>query len=61
MARGICQRCTDNKKPRNVFFLGLVFLYPLPLHDKDRLEKWLKNMKGYSWVNNKFSSCIVPI
>ncbi|XP_035575566.1 LOW QUALITY PROTEIN: THAP domain-containing protein 5-like [Canis lupus familiaris] len=28
--------------------------YPFPLHGKERLEKWLKNMKRDSWVPRKY-------
>ncbi|NXX64912.1 THAP5 protein, partial [Spizella passerina] len=27
--------------------------YPFPLHDKERLEKWLRNMKRDSWTPSK--------
>ncbi|NWS08590.1 THAP5 protein, partial [Motacilla alba] len=27
--------------------------YPFPLHDKERLEKWLQNMKRSSWTPSK--------
>ncbi|NXA79342.1 THAP5 protein, partial [Thryothorus ludovicianus] len=27
--------------------------YPFPLHDKERLEKWLRNMKRGSWTPSK--------
>ncbi|KAJ7423163.1 THAP domain-containing protein 5 [Pitangus sulphuratus] len=27
--------------------------YPFPLHDKERLEKWLRNMKRDSWIPSK--------
>ncbi|NXN78371.1 THAP5 protein, partial [Bombycilla garrulus] len=27
--------------------------YPFPLHDKERLEKWLQNMKRNSWTPSK--------
>uniref|UniRef100_A0A8D2B3B8 THAP domain-containing protein 5 n=1 Tax=Sciurus vulgaris TaxID=55149 RepID=A0A8D2B3B8_SCIVU len=30
------------------------FNFRFPLHDKERLEKWLKNMKRDSWVPSKY-------
>ena len=32
----------------------LFFNFRFPLHDKERLEKWLKNMKRDSWVPSKY-------
>lgn len=31
-----------------------LFNFRFPLHDKERLEKWLKNMKRDSWMPSKY-------
>lgn len=36
------------------FFLLFFLNSRFPLHDKERLEKWLKNMKRDSWVPSKY-------
>ncbi|NXH27723.1 THAP5 protein, partial [Myiagra hebetior] len=38
------QSARDQRKPS---------FYPFPLHDKERLEKWLRNMKRDSWTPSK--------
>uniref|UniRef100_A0A2I3HJ16 THAP domain-containing protein 5 n=1 Tax=Nomascus leucogenys TaxID=61853 RepID=A0A2I3HJ16_NOMLE len=45
--------CCKNRRGRNNKDRKLSF-YPFPLHDKERLEKWLKNMKQDSRVPSKY-------
>ncbi|XP_004702641.1 THAP domain-containing protein 5 [Echinops telfairi] len=47
-AVGCKNRRGRNNKDRKLSF------YPFPLHDKERLEKWLRNMKRDSWVPSKY-------
>ncbi|XP_074124391.1 THAP domain-containing protein 5 [Sminthopsis crassicaudata] len=42
-----------NRRGRNNKDRKLSF-YPFPLHDKERLEKWLRNMKRDTWVPSKY-------
>ncbi|XP_004602149.2 THAP domain-containing protein 5 isoform X1 [Sorex araneus] len=42
-----------NRRGRNNTDRKLSF-YPFPLHDKERLKKWLRNMKRDSWVPSKY-------
>ncbi|XP_002712086.2 THAP domain-containing protein 5 [Oryctolagus cuniculus] len=53
MPRYCAAVCCKNRRGRNDKDRKLSF-YPFPLHDKDRLEKWLKNMKRDSWVPSKY-------
>jgi hypothetical protein len=48
---GTCQNC---KNTQNFSFSFFVCDFRFPLHDKERLEKWLKNMKRDSWVPSKY-------
>lgn len=43
-------QCWNCKRIAKFFFFNFRF----PLHDKERLEKWLKNMKRDSWVPSKY-------
>ncbi|XP_008571858.1 PREDICTED: THAP domain-containing protein 5 isoform X1 [Galeopterus variegatus] len=53
MPRYCAATCCKNRRGRNNKDRKLSF-YPFPLHDKERLEKWLKNMKRDSWVPSKY-------
>nr|XP_020745630.1 THAP domain-containing protein 5 isoform X3 [Odocoileus virginianus texanus] len=53
MPRYCAAICCKNRRGRNNKERKLSF-YPFPLHDKERLEKWLKNMKRDSWVPSKY-------
>uniref|UniRef100_A0A8D1YXU1 THAP domain-containing protein 5 n=1 Tax=Sus scrofa TaxID=9823 RepID=A0A8D1YXU1_PIG len=53
MPRYCAAICCKNRRGRNNTDRKLSF-YPFPLHDKERLEKWLKNMKRDSWVPSKY-------
>ncbi|XP_048195739.1 THAP domain-containing protein 5 isoform X1 [Perognathus longimembris pacificus] len=53
MPRYCAAICCKNRRGRNNKDRKLSF-YPFPLHDKERLEKWLKNMKRDSWVPSKY-------
>ncbi|XP_012879449.1 PREDICTED: THAP domain-containing protein 5 isoform X1 [Dipodomys ordii] len=53
MPRYCAAICCKNRRGRNNKGRKLSF-YPFPLHDKERLEKWLKNMKRESWVPSKY-------
>ncbi|XP_022359141.1 THAP domain-containing protein 5 [Enhydra lutris kenyoni] len=53
MPRYCAAICCKNRRGRNSKDRKLSF-YPFPLHDKERLEKWLKNMKRDSWVPSKY-------
>ncbi|XP_077023888.1 THAP domain-containing protein 5 [Tamandua tetradactyla] len=53
MPRYCAAICCKNRRGRNDKDRKLSF-YPFPLHDKERLEKWLKNMKRDSWVPSKY-------
>ncbi|XP_077631574.1 THAP domain-containing protein 5-like [Crocuta crocuta] len=53
MPRYCAAICCQNRRGRNSKDRKLSF-YPFPLHDKERLEKWLKNMKRDSWVPSKY-------
>ncbi|XP_004742006.1 THAP domain-containing protein 5 [Mustela nigripes] len=53
MPRYCAAVCCKNRRGRNSKDRKLSF-YPFPLHDKERLEKWLKNMKRDSWVPSKY-------
>ncbi|XP_006201965.1 THAP domain-containing protein 5 isoform X1 [Vicugna pacos] len=53
MPRYCAAICCKNRRGRNNRDRKLSF-YPFPLHDKERLEKWLKNMKRDSWVPSKY-------
>ncbi|KAM6152153.1 THAP domain-containing protein 5 [Erethizon dorsatum] len=53
MPRYCAATCCKNRRGRNSKDRKLSF-YPFPLHDKERLEKWLKNMKRDSWVPSKY-------
>lgn len=44
---GIWQNCKNIAK-------FSFFNFRFPLHDKERLEKWLKNMKRDSWIPSKY-------
>lgn len=46
----------DSDKIFKIYNKVLIFFFNFrfPLHDKDRLEKWLKNMKRDSWVPSKY-------
>lgn len=39
---------------KNIVKFFFIFIFRFPLHDKERLEKWLKNMKRDSWVPSKY-------
>ncbi|XP_054427339.1 THAP domain-containing protein 5 [Pteronotus mesoamericanus] len=53
MPRYCAAICCKNRRGRNNKDRKLSF-YPFPLHDKERLEKWLKNMKRDSWMPSKY-------
>ncbi|XP_039718703.1 THAP domain-containing protein 5 [Pteropus medius] len=53
MPRYCAAICCKNRRGRNNKDRKLSF-YPFPLHDKERLQKWLKNMKRDSWVPSKY-------
>ncbi|XP_036309615.1 THAP domain-containing protein 5 isoform X2 [Pipistrellus kuhlii] len=53
MPRYCAAICCKNRRGRNHKDRKLSF-YPFPLHDKERLEKWLKNMKRDSWMPSKY-------
>ncbi|KAF7467965.1 THAP domain-containing protein 5 [Marmota monax] len=53
MPRYCAAICCKNRRGPNNKDRKLSF-YPFPLHDKERLEKWLKNMKRDSWVPSKY-------
>ncbi|XP_037011917.2 THAP domain-containing protein 5 [Artibeus jamaicensis] len=53
MPRYCAAICCKNRRGRNIKDRKLSF-YPFPLHDKERLEKWLKNMKRDSWMPSKY-------
>ncbi|XP_006882703.1 PREDICTED: THAP domain-containing protein 5 [Elephantulus edwardii] len=53
MPRYCAAICCKNRRGRNNKDRKLSF-YPFPLHDKERLGKWLKNMKRDSWVPSKY-------
>ncbi|XP_015484127.1 THAP domain-containing protein 5 isoform X1 [Parus major] len=45
-------RC-KNRGGQNAKDQRKLSFYPFPLHDKERLEKWLRNMKRDSWTPSK--------
>ncbi|CAK6434759.1 unnamed protein product [Pipistrellus nathusii] len=53
MPRYCAAVCCKNRRGRSNKDRKLSF-YPFPLHDKERLEKWLKNMKRDSWMPSKY-------
>ncbi|KAM8770357.1 THAP domain-containing protein 5 [Rhynchonycteris naso] len=53
MPRYCAAVCCKNRRGRNNQDRKLSF-YPFPLHDRERLEKWLKNMKRDSWMPSKY-------
>nr|XP_055170679.1 LOW QUALITY PROTEIN: THAP domain-containing protein 5 [Nyctereutes procyonoides] len=54
MPRYCAAICCKNRRGRNSKDKRKLSFYPFPLHDKERLEKWLKNMKRDSWVPSKY-------
>ncbi|XP_028929885.1 THAP domain-containing protein 5 isoform X1 [Ornithorhynchus anatinus] len=53
MPRYCAAFCCKNRRGRGGAERRLSF-YPFPLHDKERLEKWLRNMKRDAWVPSKY-------
>ncbi|XP_027538051.1 THAP domain-containing protein 5 isoform X1 [Neopelma chrysocephalum] len=53
MPRYCAATCCKNRGGQSARDQRKLSFYPFPLHDKERLEKWLRNMKRDSWTPSK--------
>nr|XP_060641917.1 THAP domain-containing protein 5 [Anolis sagrei ordinatus] len=53
MPRYCAAACCRNRAGQSARDQRRLSFYPFPLHDKERLEKWLRNMKRDSWTPSK--------
>ncbi|XP_042301056.1 THAP domain-containing protein 5 [Sceloporus undulatus] len=53
MPRYCAATCCRNRAGQSARDQRRLSFYPFPLHDKERLEKWLRNMKRDSWTPSK--------
>ncbi|XP_038243267.1 THAP domain-containing protein 5 isoform X1 [Dermochelys coriacea] len=53
MPRYCAASCCKNRGGQNARDQRKLSFYPFPLHDKERLEKWLRNMKRDTWTPSK--------
>ncbi|NWU66232.1 THAP5 protein, partial [Pterocles burchelli] len=53
MPRYCAASCCKNRGGQSARDQRKLSFYPFPLHDKERLEKWLRNMKRDSWTPSK--------
>ncbi|XP_003215346.1 THAP domain-containing protein 5 isoform X1 [Anolis carolinensis] len=53
MPRYCAAACCRNRAGQSARDQRRLSFYPFPLHDKERLEKWLRNMKCDSWTPSK--------
>ncbi|XP_061478543.1 THAP domain-containing protein 5 isoform X2 [Rhineura floridana] len=53
MPRYCAATCCKNRAGQNARDQRKLSFYPFPLHDKERLEKWLRNMKRDTWTPSK--------
>ncbi|NXF64655.1 THAP5 protein, partial [Ciccaba nigrolineata] len=53
MPRYCAASCCKNRGGQSARDQRKLSFYPFPLHDKDRLEKWLRNMKRDAWTPSK--------
>ncbi|XP_035400123.1 THAP domain-containing protein 5 isoform X1 [Cygnus atratus] len=53
MPRYCAAACCKNRGGQSARDRRKLSFYPFPLHDKERLEKWLRNMKRDAWTPSK--------
>ncbi|NXE79197.1 THAP5 protein, partial [Cochlearius cochlearius] len=53
MPRYCAASCCKNRGGQSARDQRKLSFYPFPLHDKERLEKWLRNMKRDAWTPSK--------
>ncbi|XP_008494384.2 THAP domain-containing protein 5 [Calypte anna] len=53
MPRYCAASCCKNRGGQSAKDQRKLSFYPFPLHDKERLEKWLRNMKRDAWTPSK--------
>ncbi|NWX05631.1 THAP5 protein, partial [Caloenas nicobarica] len=53
MPRYCAASCCKNRGGQTARDQRKLSFYPFPLHDKERLEKWLRNMKRDAWTPSK--------
>ncbi|XP_074840185.1 THAP domain-containing protein 5 [Carettochelys insculpta] len=53
MPRYCAASCCKNRGGQSAKDQRKLSFYPFPLHDKERLEKWLRNMKRDTWTPSK--------
>ncbi|NWJ02558.1 THAP5 protein, partial [Crypturellus undulatus] len=53
MPRYCAASCCKNRGGKSARDRRKISFYPFPLHDKERLEKWLRNMKRDAWTPSK--------
>nr|XP_056703212.1 THAP domain-containing protein 5 [Euleptes europaea] len=53
MPRYCAATCCRNRAGQSARDQRKLSFYPFPLHDKERLEKWLRNMKRDTWIPSK--------
>uniref|UniRef100_A0A6J0UTA6 THAP domain-containing protein 5 n=1 Tax=Pogona vitticeps TaxID=103695 RepID=A0A6J0UTA6_9SAUR len=53
MPRYCAATCCRNRAGQSARDQRKLSFYPFPLHDKERLEKWLRNMKRDTWTPSK--------
>ncbi|XP_062981938.1 THAP domain-containing protein 5 [Elgaria multicarinata webbii] len=53
MPRYCAATCCRNRAGQSARDQRKLSFYPFPLHDKERLEKWLRNMKCDTWIPSK--------
>ncbi|NXI60652.1 THAP5 protein, partial [Chloroceryle aenea] len=53
MPRYCAASCCKNRGGQSSRDQRKLSFYPFPLHDKERLEKWLRNMKRDAWTPSK--------
>ncbi|NWU91290.1 THAP5 protein, partial [Upupa epops] len=53
MPRYCAATCCKNRGGQSAANRHKLSFYPFPLHDKERLEKWLRNMKRDAWTPSK--------
>ncbi|XP_025894934.1 THAP domain-containing protein 5 isoform X1 [Nothoprocta perdicaria] len=53
MPRYCAASCCKNRGGQSARDRRKISFYPFPLHDKERLEKWLRNMKRDAWMPSK--------
>uniref|UniRef100_A0A8D0EAV7 THAP domain-containing protein 5 n=1 Tax=Salvator merianae TaxID=96440 RepID=A0A8D0EAV7_SALMN len=53
MPRYCAATCCRNRAGQSARDQRKLSFYPFPLHDRERLEKWLRNMKRDTWIPSK--------